>query len=170
MRFWAKLEEIFLSVSRSFLYLSETLLQAINLSFLDPKFSRKIFLIIFYLLINFLFSFLLGVNRRCLLTAPVGDSQGWAHFSMLWQGLQNTDSTSSTCRSLLTRRGRLPMQDATMDDFFSKTFGLKNLGLLLEFKSLVGIGRSGMMIGRLCLKMVKNAWCGAELWSNNPKS
>ena len=46
---------------------------------------------------------------------------------------------------------------------FSKTFGLKNLGLLLEFRSLVGIGRSGIMIGRLCLKMVKNAWCGAEL-------
>ena len=40
-RFWPTLEEIFLSASRSFLYLSETLLQAINPSFLDPKFSRK---------------------------------------------------------------------------------------------------------------------------------
>ena len=48
MHFGPKLEEIFLSASRSFLYLSETLLQAINPSFLDPKFSRKIFLLNFY--------------------------------------------------------------------------------------------------------------------------
>ena len=32
-------------------------------------------------------------------------------------------------------------------------FGLKNLGLTLEFRSLVGIGRSGVMIGRLPLDM-----------------
>ena len=38
--------------------------------------------------------------------------------------------------------------------FLSNIFGLNNLGLLLEFRLVVGIGRSGMMIGRLCLKMV----------------
>ena len=41
MHFGPKLEEIFLSVSRSFLYLSGTCLRAINPSFLTPKFSRK---------------------------------------------------------------------------------------------------------------------------------
>ena len=35
-----------------------------------------------------------------------------------------------------------------------KMFGLKNLSEMLEFRLLVGIGRSGMTIGRLCLKMV----------------
>ena len=33
-------------------------------------------------------------------------------------------------------------------------FGFKNSGLTLEFRFLVGIGRSGVMIGRLCLNMV----------------
>ena len=32
--------------------------------------------------------------------------------------------------------------------------GFKNSGLMLEFRFLVGIGRSGVMIGRLCLNMV----------------
>ena len=41
MRFGPKLEEIFLSASRSFLYLSGTCLKAINPSFLIPNFSRK---------------------------------------------------------------------------------------------------------------------------------
>ena len=41
MRFGPKLEEIFLSASRSFSYLSGTCLKAINPSFLTPKFSRK---------------------------------------------------------------------------------------------------------------------------------
>ena len=42
MRFGPKLEEIFLSASRSFLYLSGTYLKAINPSFLTPKFSENI--------------------------------------------------------------------------------------------------------------------------------
>ena len=33
-------------------------------------------------------------------------------------------------------------------------FGFKNSGLKLEFRLLVDIGRSGVMIGRLCLNMV----------------
>ena len=33
-------------------------------------------------------------------------------------------------------------------------FGFKNSGLTLAFRFLVGIGRSGVMIGRLCLNMV----------------
>ena len=41
MRFGPKLEEIFLSASRSFLYLSGTFLKAINPSFFTPKFSEK---------------------------------------------------------------------------------------------------------------------------------
>ena len=41
MRFGPKLEEIFLSASRSFPYLSGTFLKAINPSFLTPKFSEK---------------------------------------------------------------------------------------------------------------------------------
>ena len=41
MRFGPKLEEIFLSASRSFPYLSGTFLKAINLSFLAPKFPEK---------------------------------------------------------------------------------------------------------------------------------
>ena len=31
--------------------------------------------------------------------------------------------------------------------------GFENSGLTLEFRFLVGIGRSGVMIGRLCLNM-----------------
>ena len=42
MRFGPKLEEIFLSASRSFLYLSGTFLKAINVSFLTQKFLEKI--------------------------------------------------------------------------------------------------------------------------------
>ena len=42
MRFGPKLEEIFLSASRSFLYLSGTFLKAINVSFFTPKFSENI--------------------------------------------------------------------------------------------------------------------------------
>ena len=42
MRFGPKLEEIFLSASRSFLYLSGTFLKAINPSLLTPMFSEKI--------------------------------------------------------------------------------------------------------------------------------
>ena len=37
--------------------------------------------------------------------------------------------------------------------FHIKDFGFKNSGLTLEFRSLVGIGRSGVMIGRLRLNM-----------------
>ena len=35
-----------------------------------------------------------------------------------------------------------------------ETNGFENSGLTLEFRFLVGIGRSGVMIGRLCLDMV----------------
>ena len=37
---------------------------------------------------------------------------------------------------------------------FLKCLTSKNAGLLFEFRFLVGIGRSGMMIGSLCLNMV----------------
>ena len=40
MRFWSNLEEICLSASRSFLYLLEAFLEAIDPSCLDPKCSR----------------------------------------------------------------------------------------------------------------------------------
>ena len=42
MHFGPKLEEIFLSASRSFLYLSGAFLKAINPSCLTPKFPEKI--------------------------------------------------------------------------------------------------------------------------------
>ena len=35
-----------------------------------------------------------------------------------------------------------------------KIFDPNNLGEMIEFRLLVGIGRSGVMIGRLCLNMV----------------
>ena len=35
-----------------------------------------------------------------------------------------------------------------------RNVGFKNSGLTLEFRFLVGIGRSGVMIGRVCLNMV----------------
>ena len=35
-----------------------------------------------------------------------------------------------------------------------KCFGFKNSGLMIEFRLLIGIGRSGEMIGRICLDMV----------------
>ena len=38
--------------------------------------------------------------------------------------------------------------------FSYNNFGSKNLGLTLEFRFLVGIGSSGVMIGSLCLNMV----------------
>ena len=41
--------------------------------------------------------------------------------------------------------------------------GLKNSGLTLEFCLLVGIGRSGVMIGSLCLNMVTKFLQGSEL-------
>ena len=41
MRFWPKLEEMFLSASRSFLYVLEAFLEAIDPSLLDPKLSRN---------------------------------------------------------------------------------------------------------------------------------
>ena len=37
---------------------------------------------------------------------------------------------------------------------YLKKVGFKNSGLTLEFCLLVGIGRSGVMIGSLCLNMV----------------
>ena len=47
--------------------------------------------------------------------------------------------------------------------FYMKKFGFKNSGLTLEFRSLVGIGRSGGMIGRCCLNMVLKFQHGSEL-------
>ena len=47
--------------------------------------------------------------------------------------------------------------------FYIKKFGFKKLGLTLEFRSLVGIGRSGGMIGRCCLNMVPKFQHGSEL-------
>ena len=44
-----------------------------------------------------------------------------------------------------------------------KKFGFKNSGLTLKFRSLVGIGSSGVMIGSLCLNMVQIAPEGSEL-------
>ena len=38
-----------------------------------------------------------------------------------------------------------------------KNIGFKNSGLTLEFCLLVGIGRSGVVIGSLCLNMVPNS-------------
>ena len=35
-----------------------------------------------------------------------------------------------------------------------KQIGVNNSGLMIEFRLLVGIGRSGVMIGRMCLDMV----------------
>ena len=54
--------------------------------------------------------------------------------------------------------------------FFSKMFGLKNLGLLLEIRSLVGIGSSGRLKGRFPPILVQNAWWGSELWPKNKKT
>ena len=39
------------------------------------------------------------------------------------------------------------------NELWVNEIGFKNSGLTLEFRSLVGIGRSGVMIGRLCLNM-----------------
>ena len=36
----------------------------------------------------------------------------------------------------------------------NRKFWLNNSGLMIEFRLLVGIGRSGVLIGRICLKMV----------------
>ena len=44
-----------------------------------------------------------------------------------------------------------------------KNFGRKHSGLTLEFCLLVGIGRSGVMIGRCCLNMVLKFPQGSEL-------
>ena len=44
-----------------------------------------------------------------------------------------------------------------------KKIGFKNSGLTLEFCLLVGIGRSGVMIGSLCLNMVCQLLRGNEL-------
>ena len=41
--------------------------------------------------------------------------------------------------------------------------GFNNSGLTLEFRSLVGIGRSGGMIGRCCLNMFPKFPQGSEL-------
>ena len=41
--------------------------------------------------------------------------------------------------------------------FYIKKIGFKNSGLTLAFWPLVGIGRSGVMIGSFCLNMVQNA-------------
>ena len=46
-----------------------------------------------------------------------------------------------------------------------KNFGFKHSGWTLEFRSLVGIGRSGWMIGSLCLDMVPKLPHGSKLWS-----
>ena len=37
--------------------------------------------------------------------------------------------------------------------FFTKTLGFKHSGLTFEFRVLLGIGRSGVMIGSLCLNV-----------------
>ena len=42
-------------------------------------------------------------------------------------------------------------------------FEFKNSGLTLEFRFLVGIGRSGVMIGRFCLNIVFYLLHDAEL-------
>ena len=46
---------------------------------------------------------------------------------------------------------------------FSKTSGLKNYGLSLSNKSLIGIGSSGRLKGRFPPMLVQNAWRGSEL-------
>jgi len=38
--------------------------------------------------------------------------------------------------------------------FLSNNFGFNNSVLTLAFRLLIGIGRSGVMIGRICLNMV----------------
>ena len=55
-----------------------------------------------------------------------------------------------------TRTGYLRSKANSREVFSDlyKMFGLKNLGLMIEFRLLVGIGRSGVMIGRFCLNMV----------------
>ena len=45
--------------------------------------------------------------------------------------------------------------------------GFRNSGWTLEFRSLVGIGRSGWMIGSLCLNMVPKFLQGSELCPKN---
>ena len=47
--------------------------------------------------------------------------------------------------------------------FYIKQIGFKNSGLTFEFCLLVGIGRSGGMIGRCCLNMVLKFPQGSEL-------
>ena len=44
-----------------------------------------------------------------------------------------------------------------------KKIRVKNSGLMLEFRFLVGIGRSGFMIGRLCLNVVSELLIGDKL-------
>ena len=49
-------------------------------------------------------------------------------------------------------------------------FRFNNSGLTLEFRFLVGIGRSGVMIGRICLTMASQLLNGDKLCPNNPMS
>ena len=81
MRSGPKLEEIFLSASRSFLYLSGTYLKAINLSFLTPKFSEKIDKFNDYLhlsVVSYMFHMFLAVSCTLAFEWPVESEDGQA--------------------------------------------------------------------------------------------
>ena len=47
--------------------------------------------------------------------------------------------------------------------FIDKTIWLKKVGHMISFRLLVGIGRSGVMIGRICLSMVSQLLDGVQL-------
>ena len=46
---------------------------------------------------------------------------------------------------------------------YIKNSGFENSGLMIELRLLVGVGRSGVMIGRIRLNMVSQLLDGAEL-------
>ena len=50
-----------------------------------------------------------------------------------------------------------------LSEFCVKKIGFKNSGVTLEFRFLLGILRSGVMIGRLCLNMVSQLLIGDKL-------